>query len=313
MQTSGTYPPGAEGDPEVSGLEYYFFLANPPLGAWTLAVSETQVRATDSVVLATVLVDSPIRAALLGGEIEVRPNQSFPISALVTDGTAFLTDYSATAEVYKSGDPTWGHLSASLTDDGSGADAEAGDGLRSANISIGETGAFEIRVVCTGVTVTGRQFRRVLLTSVDVLPETLQINSDGFGSNCLDTDSNGKVDSLDVTVGVTVLTEGEYQIRVLLESADGVTVPEVTRIALPVGPGTVAVRFPQAALLALAGGRAANSYDPGSDRRRDHRGQCHDRGPPFGSRHGYGLRHRGPRSPRGALERRSNFGFRLRF
>ena len=129
-----------------------------------------------------------------------------------------------------------------LRDDGVLPDRAVGDGLYSGAVAPAETGAFDALATFTGVTPGGQSVVRQAGSAFTVVAPTLALLG-AVGTRTVDLNFNGLIDELILDVGVSVLQDGDFSVRVVLSTPAGTSVVSRTQIALTTADGVVPVTF----------------------------------------------------------------------
>jgi hypothetical protein len=233
-------------DPTTAGANYLMNLFGPVAGTWTLQVAAPPGLTGPLDVLVTVGHHNDLRALLLGGSGDYPVGGPIRIGFAAFKGTARLTGLSVSGSVYRDADESFAPLAPAFTDDGTGADPVAGDGIYNAFIDPGLTGLYRLTVDATGAS-AGGAFQRSVASEFRVVSRDVQLDG-SFQDRGIDQDGDGRLDEVGVLPRGTVAAPGRYALTALLRASNGNSTQTTTVMDLPAGPQTIEVRFTADAL-----------------------------------------------------------------
>jgi len=121
-------------------------------------------------------------------------------------------------------------------------DAQAGDGVYTGMFTPGEEGRYWVAVHVTGKSAAGFEFQRDVGGAVAVTKDN-RVLTGAYDSAGLDTDDNGRLDRLRVTVRAEIPATGQYDAVVQLRGRDGQTVAAHALRTVEAGGQELAVDF----------------------------------------------------------------------
>lgn len=222
-------------DEEVEGARLaVYHLPDAEVGLWTVEVSGPAATTyavhawpTDSTVSLTMDLPDPSVAA---GEV-------VPVLATLTNGADPLTGAEVSATVRQ---PDGTSADIALTDDGTGSDVSAGDGIYSGGVPTSQVGMYAVNVAAEGTT-DGVAFSREtfgLATASSGAATLANISDSGE-----DLNGNGMYDALRVSFDLDVEAAGTYRVFGELTDSEGNSQTASTVVTVPVGVSPVAIAF----------------------------------------------------------------------
>jgi PKD repeat protein len=233
---------------EEDGLHVLMYgIETPEAGAWTLEVSAPSVvnpSGQEPYFLTGLLIDPPIRLTAATDQTIYHRGEPVIFHATFRNGTAPIAGAQVVAGVVG---PDQTPSSLTLSDDGTGDDQVAHDGIYSGRFSA-TTIAGLYQVVVTGTGPAAQPVTREELLLVPVSASTSRLNGT-FSDSGADTDSDGLFNDLVVQVGMDVTTPRSYRMLGELADANGELIATATALAdLDAGTGTVSLRFDGASI-----------------------------------------------------------------
>lgn len=228
------------------GFHYHYRF--PSLGPGTYTARFSAATLTDETPVFTRLrTDSALVVGLLAPDPEVVLGDLAVLTAAVFEGAQAVAGATVTATIR---DPNGQYQTIDLLDDGVEADDSAGDGLYSGEIEPALTGSYSAVGRITGSDAAGNPFERQAAADFSVIPNRSRLTGNFMDSGVDDT-GNGLFDRLAIELDTDTAEAGSYRLYVELRSAGGGSSLQSTEAALPVGPGSVEVNFPAAAIQEL--------------------------------------------------------------
>lgn len=223
-----------------AGRHVQLVLTNPPAGVWTVRVA-LPAGAPDTYGTITAVMTGGLGATVVSSRPEYAVGDTVTLGLVAFDASGPVTGASAVANVYQEGQedsPT----EVTLFDDGNPPDAQAGDGLYSARVTLLPAGSYLVEAVLQ----SGPR-RAVAGTSFEV--EARLARFTGTASDAgTDTNGDGLFEHVALSLGVSVDEAGPYSVHARLAGADGRTLSAGASAVLAQGDGTVAVPFDAAAI-----------------------------------------------------------------
>jgi hypothetical protein len=220
----------ATSDSGFSGQAYT--IAQPPPGTWTLEVDApttqgafTFGKVTETSDLSVVLDTTPTsanRGSTVTAKLTIKPNR-----ATVTSATAVFTS------------PANVMSTIILRDNGTGGDAVAGDRMFTGQFVVPDTAASEGKWTVTGTAagiIDGFPYNRSDADIIDVTAGQVQSNSQ-FSTALGPVGPNGKVSTVNITVGLQVNKTGSYAVAGQLSGPSGKFAGQSTALLQNVTPG----------------------------------------------------------------------------
>jgi hypothetical protein len=190
--------------------------------------------------IATIHSDSPNRSALIALPRSPIVRQPVSITLAWYFGDAPLDNATVIAEVHE---PDGRVTYVALRNDGSGADAEAGDALFSGSFVPRVPGLHVIKA--TGQTNSLQPSLTEGVTQVDVREAPLVI-SGPLGVQPVDENGNGFYEAVDVTFAVDAAELGTYEFSLVVSGEMGTNLVETLERGLASGQSSVTIRVPAA-------------------------------------------------------------------
>jgi hypothetical protein len=201
----------------IPGFHYLFRF--PALGVGEYEVEfESQLALTQEVAVITqIITDSPAAANVIALPQQLSLGESTVITVAFFDGQQPLPNAEVKATLIDEGgqlQELW------LFDDGSSDDAQAGDGLYSAQFTPSAIGTYRIVINIQGQNLQGTPCFRELGTQLSVLEPTSRLTGKTTVRK-IDHNNNGLLEQLEVDVETNTVKTGEYRVFVHLETPQG--------------------------------------------------------------------------------------------
>jgi len=200
------------------GATYLATITNPPAGTWSLRVTQpTPIPAAMNVVVLTML-NNEIRAVLAGGGDTFPLGTPIRLALVVFDGTAKVSNLTIDAKLFRP-DVAVAATPLVFSDDGTGADETAGDGIYEGFASPAEAGSYQVQVNAAGTASSGA-FQRT--TAARLVAVARKANIDAlFTDRGIDLNGDTLLDQIGVTPHATILEAGTYNVGVRLRASNG--------------------------------------------------------------------------------------------
>jgi hypothetical protein len=222
------------------GATYLLTIQSPQPGTWSLQVTEPGTLSAPMNVVALTMFGNDTRAVLAGGGDTYPLGTPVRFALVVFDGTAKVQGLAVDAEVFRPGTP-FVPVALAFTDDGTGADTTANDGIYEALASVPDAGRYQVQANVTGTASTGA-FRRT--TAAQFVAVAKKANIDAlFTDRGIDLDADGLLDQIGVTPRATVLEAGTYNVGVRLRASNGKELLKTVERTFSAGPVTPEVLF----------------------------------------------------------------------
>lgn len=238
-----TRPTVAPGTYTLIGLP-----SDAPAGIYNVKVNTTPVASADSLVTATYLSSSPIRAGVIADAVVYRLGDTIVLSALVFDGSVPVTGATIVASVGDPSQPNAAPSEVALIDAGERDDA-TGDGIYTGTFAADRLGQVPVTIQVTGTSASGLSFSRVATTTVRVVQPLARFSS--FSDGAADDNFNGLMDRIMLTANVDVQKAGKYQFGATLRASNGETVKASSFTDLLAGSQQATVSFGAEELIKL--------------------------------------------------------------
>ena len=231
----------------IPGFHYLFRF--PALGIGEYGVEfESQAALTQEVAVITqVITDSPAAANVIALPQQLSLGESTVITVAFFDGQQPISGAEVKATLI---DETGQSQELWLFDDGGSDDAQAGDGLYSAQFTPTAIGTYRIAINIQGQNLQGTSCFRELGAQLLVLEPTSRLTGKTTVQK-IDQNSDGFFDQLVVKVETNTVKAGEYRVFVHLETPQGQRLFRTTAATLSVGIGNISVSFETEALQEL--------------------------------------------------------------
>jgi hypothetical protein len=194
----------------------------------------------------TMLPISEVRVGLALPESTSLTGRPVAVSALAYDGDQPLEGCAVRALVSRQPDDPRESLGEplriELADRGEDADAKAGDGAFTGTFTPKDEGRYWVAVRVTGKSRGGFEFVRDVGGAVTVTRQTGLLTGH-YEATAHDTDDDGRLDRLRVSMGAEVAASGRYDAVVQLRGRDGQTVSAHALLTLEAGSQELAVDF----------------------------------------------------------------------
>lgn len=218
----------------------------PSLGAGTYLVNVAAPALTgEAAVIAQLASDSPIAAGLMFTTDHGVVGRQAVLSAAVVDGAVALGGAGVTAHVL---DANGAITDIVLLDNGTGADALAGDGLYSGFFTPAAVGRHDALADIVGSTPAAVPFRRQATAQLDVVAATAQFNGD-IADLPRDDDGDGRIEQIVLTAGVSVTEAGNYHATAYLRTPGNQAFEAAAAQQLSSGQAQVSVAVPASAFV----------------------------------------------------------------
>ncbi len=232
------------------GAEYSATVAKPVPGIWALEVSAPEPLDTSIDVFVRSTFNNGVHLELAGGGSTYLSGTNARLALSLVDGVRRSRSVSIQATMSLPSDPTFRPVTVTFTDDGTGADALAGDGVYETFVNPRQTGTFQLQVAVDGVASTGA-FRRSTASVIDVAPRRADITT--FTGGGIDIDQDGLFDQIVVSPVAMILEDGEYLVTVRLRGSNGREIQRSVQTALTAGMSSADVLFDAADILSDVG------------------------------------------------------------
>jgi hypothetical protein len=193
----------------------------------------------------TMLPMSEVRVGLALPESKALAGRPVAVSALAYDGSKALEAREVMARITRQPEdprePIGEPLRIELSDRGETPDAQPG-----------EEGRYWVAVHVTGKSAAGYEFQRDVGGAVTVTKDD-RVLTGAYDSAGLDTDGNGRLDRLRVTIRAAIPATGQYDAVVQLRGQDGQTVTAHALRTLDAGGQELAVDFTGSQVRSLRG------------------------------------------------------------
>lgn len=223
------------------GATYLLTVRDPQPGTWTLQVSEPGSLTAPMNVVVLSLFGNDTRAVLVGGGDTFPLGTPVRFALVVFDGTAKVHGLSIDARVFRPGSPLL-PAAMTFTDDGTGADTTANDGIYEALASVPGAGTYQVQANAAGTAGSGA-FRRTAVAQFVTVPRKATIDA-LFTDRGIDLDADGLIDQIGVTPRATILEAGTYNVGVRLRASNGQELLGTIEQTFSAGPVTPEVIFP---------------------------------------------------------------------
>jgi hypothetical protein len=228
-----------------TGFQYLYVF--PSLGAGNYTVRFSTASTSEVAVITQITTNSRLGVALIATDPTLVLGNAEVLTAAVFDGDTPVSGASvAITVVPPSGPPL--HLT--LRDDGGPADAAAGDGLYSAELTPSVTGSFLASALITGTSASGASFTRHGAASFAVVPKT-SVLPGAFSDNGVDDNGDGLFDRVRLLVHKVTTKPGNYRAFVHLSTPSGQKIVRSGEADLLVSSQGISVDFEAEALVQL--------------------------------------------------------------
>jgi hypothetical protein len=207
---TGAFPLGS-----TTATVYRWSIPIAQAGWATLRFANPAAVTADTPVVVQAVSDSPIRIAAIPVAANRRPGQPVALAVAVISGSQALAGASVRADVVAGGKA---ETSLTLRDDGSGADAVAGDGIYSA-LYVPPTDGLRTVGYTVNIAATGILLTRQANSEFDATAPSATLSNLGQWQT-LDTNGDGRTDQLRWAGQVDVTKPGRYLVSALLRSGD---------------------------------------------------------------------------------------------
>jgi beta-lactam-binding protein with PASTA domain len=205
--------------------------------------------ADDAIVLARVIADSPLAAALIASENTLALGDVVVLTAAIFEGVNAVAGAAVSVAIYPPGEAETA-VELVLRDDGVNADNAAGDGLYSGEFQPAAAGLYSVAAEMAGQTSGGLAFRRHATALFEVVAASTASEPTVAG-RVEDNNGNGLFERLVIDVGLDVQQAGAYGVFVQLEASNGERLAASGRANLGTGAQTIPVVFSAAKLRGL--------------------------------------------------------------
>jgi len=194
----------------------------PTAGTYTVAVSSGAPPLGGVGFLISMLPESEIRVGLAMPVSESFTAQAMALTAFVFDGTAAITDATATASIrLTTGGATF---NVTLLDNGTGDDSALGDGLYSGSFTPLTAGRYLVLVRVQKTTgAAADRFQRDAQFVLDVSDRTSRLNGT-YAFSTPDANGDSRFEKLCIQTGLTLASAGEFLVSLTLQASNGATV-----------------------------------------------------------------------------------------
>jgi|GEM_PF-1516636 len=223
------------------GTSYSFTIANPDVGNWTLIVTPVTVPGGQSVANLTATVTNTLGITAASETIEYENGAAPFVRTTVSQDGAAVTNASVVVTVSGTGQTS----TATLFDDGLHNDGAANDGVYGVQLpAMSAGGVYTLNFKATGLNSNGELYQRIASSFFTIGPATASLNK-VYSDSGADTDSDGVLDVLAVSVGVNVITSGDFSVRADLKDASGNLISTVTGAGqnLSTGANTITLYY----------------------------------------------------------------------
>jgi uncharacterized repeat protein (TIGR02543 family) len=217
-------------DPNFPLFATYSFTTTVP-GTYTLTITASDVGASGADYAASALVDSPRALAVTTDSTLYAVGSTATITATVQNAGTGLTGATVQAQLYRTGVVT---DTVTLTDQGGG-------NYRGTYTIPNVAGYLGLSVVAQGND-AGTDYARQVDTLLAISSPTVQLTGQ-YADNAVDSDSNGKLDTLYLAIGVNSTQAGNYLLSGDLVGAGNVVVAHGV-ISTTLTTGTITVTLP---------------------------------------------------------------------
>lgn len=192
-------------------------------------------------VIVQVLTDSPLVTNLLVVPNELSQGQTAVLTVPVFDDETPVSGASVKVTLV-SDDPLSVPLELTLEDDGGLGDYQAGDGLYSTTLTPTTPGIYRAIADISGHRTNGTAFFRQAGAVVTVF-EPLGLFDKTLSDIGIDSNNDGLLDNITISVGINVQKAGEYRVFMNLKTATGQILQASTGAVLETGNHTIGVAF----------------------------------------------------------------------
>lgn len=235
---SGIFPIDAPAT--KAGATYLLTIQNPTPGNWSLQVTEPGSLSAPMNVIALTMFGNDTRAVLAGGGDTFPLGTPVRFAMIVFDGTAKVHGLTIDAKVFRPGN-AFVPVAMSFTDDGTGADETANDGIYEAFANVPSAGQYQVQANVTGTASSGA-FRRTAAAQFVAVAKKANIDA-LFTDRGIDLDADGLLDQIGVTPRATLLENGVYNVGVRLRASNGKEIFRTVERTFSAGPVTPEVIF----------------------------------------------------------------------
>ena len=231
----------------IPGFHYLFRFPALGIGEYEVEFAAQSALTQEVAVITQVITDSPAAANVIALPQQLSLGESTVITVAFFDGQQPIPDAEVTATLV---DETGQSQELWLFDDGSNDDAQAGDGLYSAQFTPPVIGTYRIAINIQGQNLQGTPCFRELGTQLLVLEPTSRLTGKTIVQG-IDKNGNGLLDQLEIKVETNTIKAGEYRVFVHLETLQGQSLFRTTAATLNAGIGNISVNFEAEALREL--------------------------------------------------------------
>ena len=229
-------------DPTTTGANYIFELSSPQIGTWSYVIQETVPLNSLRAVIVFFSSDSSARTGIAGAGQDYRLDREVRLALVAVDGANVLKDLTISSVIEQLGNSGFVGPAVDFRDDGLGRDEVADDGLYTASFQTGTTGDFHVVSTIDGVNSQGNAFRRTAFAPFTVNP--VRGNFVGtFSDRSIDTNNNGAIDQIGVSLDVDIVEAGLYNVSLILGTPSGESLPTNRIINLGSGLTSVELMF----------------------------------------------------------------------
>ncbi len=243
----------AGGEPTLStlalpGNHTVFEFDVPEAGVYTVNFDGGVGLGTEVAVVTSVTTDSQLGLALFVTESTLFLGRTVVLGAALFNAAAPVSGANISVAIASDGGESG---TVNLFDDGSGADQVSGDGIYTGTYVPLSTGTFRATTRVAGSLPGLGAYSRMGATGFLIVPQS-GIISGTFTESILDTNSNGLAEAIRLAFDLNIVTAGDYNLVVFLESPLGVRVASSGTLTLPAGMGgQIPVDFAAADLRAV--------------------------------------------------------------
>lgn len=227
-------------DGATTGAGYVATLATPTPGNWTVTFTETKPKSTPTNVATQAFFNNTTRAAVFSGGDSFPAGGKMRIALAAFDGVNRLHGLTVSANAFCVSDSTIAPLPLTFTDDGTGADETASNGIYEAYLSPTRAGTYVVQATISGNASTGA-FRRTAAVKVTAAQRNAQIQ-DAF-DDPIDFDGDGLADQVGIVADVAISQGATYQVSVQLRASNGHVIERSTEKLMGGGVSSAEVFF----------------------------------------------------------------------
>ncbi|HET8798584.1 MAG TPA: choice-of-anchor X domain-containing protein [Thermoanaerobaculia bacterium] len=213
---SGFFPIDAPSTKD--GATYLATVKTPQAGTWTLRVTEPSTLAAPMNVVVRTLFGNDVRAMIAGGGDTYPLGSPVRLAVVVFDGSAKVRPLTVTARLFRSGSGV-APASVAFTDDGTGADTVANDGIYEGFANAPSAGLWQVQADISGTASTGA-FVRTAAARFTAVARRATI-SNVFTDRGIDLNGDALLDQIGVTPRATLTESGVYNVGVRLRGSNG--------------------------------------------------------------------------------------------